>query len=1664
MAHRLDRMGLLVVIGMVLTALSGCGGGGGDVEMPPLTLTLPENHALSGVITVNPDTSQDSGNVTITCPEGGQPCEVTIESDDVATYEGGKPTITPAPASLPLPANHDLDAGVIPVDADASEQHGNVEFSCPAGGPDCVIVVAPNGTVAYLKTGGIPTVMAVQAALNLPEDHGLGAGVIPVAPGASERRGNVVIMCPAGGSACEVRVAPDGTATYLQTGGAPTVTPVRADLTLPENHGLGAGRFTIAPGASQRSGNVELLCPANGPACRVSVESDGTAIYEGGRPTVMPTRAALNLPANHGLGAGGITIAPGASQRSGNVEFSCPDNGPACEVVIASDGSAAYLQTGGMPIVMAASAALSLPANHGLGAGGITVAPGASQKSGNVEIACPAGGPVCEVRVASDGSASYLETGGMPTIMAARTAMSLPANHGLGTGGITVAPGASQKSGNVEIACPAGGPACEVVVASDGSAAYLETGGMPTVMAAQLPLELPDNHGLNAGVILLEPGTSVQRGNLEFSCPAGGPACEVIVVADGSAAYLETGGMPTVMAALERFVVPDNHGLAVGALTVAPGASEERGNVVITCPSGGPACEVIVASDGAVTYLETGGVPTVVAAREPFAVPANHGLAAGDLILAPGTSEARGNVVITCPAGGPACEVIVAANGTAQVSKTGATPTVMAALAALDLPANHSLNAGGIAVAAGESQKSGNVEFSCPTGGPACEVRVAADGSATYLQTGGMPTVMAARAPLNLPANHDLSTGGITVAPGGSQKSGNVEITCPAGGPACEVVVAADGTVAYLETGGMPTVMAAQATFDLPANHGLAAGVIPVAAGVSEERGNVVITCPAGGPDCEVIVRQDGTATYPETGGMPAVMTAQATFDLPANHGLAAGVIPVAAGASEERGNVVITCPAGGPACELIVGPDGAVTYPETGGVPTVMAAQATFDLPANHGLTAGDLTVAPGASEERGNVVIACPAGGPACEVRVASDGSAAYLQTGGMPTSMPAQAMLDLPANHGLNAGITVAAGVSEERGNVVITCPASGPACEVRVASDGSVTYLQTGGMPTVMAVRLPLMLPGNHGLTAGDLTVEAGGSEQRGNVNVTCPGPAGGPACEVVVASDGTAAYLQTGAMPSVIPARAALSLPGNHGLTAGDLTVAPGDSEQRGNVNVTCPAGGPACEVVVAADSTAAYLETGGTPTVMAARRDLQDLPPGSLDVGTITINPGDAHYQRGVTVDCQAVLACEVVVESDGSAVYLQTGGVPEVMTHELVWALSGPEADRASNVFKRDAARDAAESEFDYLQATSDDLVLSDVTHTDDGLAFTLQVAQAGDLQDALDDMNTADHRRDSALPDLGEGWTGVALALPGAGATTHVNVYSDIDQAITADENNPVEFSGVALNSHPIAEDDADVDFSDEVIDFFLEDKGFSGTFDGISGYFACADASGCIVDPPEPGSTSFTFQDQQWTFQPDRGETFIVTDEDYLSLGVWLTVPEKTDFNPDILIGSFATGSQPFANASDIEAIEDIATYRGKAVGLYEKRSSQDVRIGSFVADTVLTARFGTANSAGTISGTIDNFTENDETLGDWSVDLESAGLDDTSLAYTGGAAIKSNLYSPLKSAGTWVAKPYGPGETDADPPSALAGWFQSEAGLRDAGSNYLGLTGAFGAHRQ
>ena len=129
----------------------------------------------------------------------------------------------------------------------------------------------------------------------------------------------------------------------------------------------------------------------------------------------------------------------------------------------------------------------------------------------------------------------------------------------------------------------------------------------------------------------------------------------------------------------------------------------------------------------------------------------------------------------------------------------------------------------------------------------------------------------------------------------------------------------------------------------VPPAHGLAPGTITVAAGTSEERGNVVVGCPAGPAACVLTVLADGTAVYDPRGGRPAVEAAYDLWRLPAGHGLNPGEIVVAAGQTEEHGNVAVTCPPGGRTCVVRVAADGAVEYARTGGVPTVMFALPGF-------------------------------------------------------------------------------------------------------------------------------------------------------------------------------------------------------------------------------------------------------------------------------------------------------------------------------------------------------------------------------------------------------------------------------------------------------------------------------------------------------------------------------------------------------------------------------------------------------------------------------------------------------------------------------------------------------------------------------------------------
>ncbi len=65
---------------------------------------------------------------------------------------------------------------------------------------------------------------------------------------------------------------------------------------------------------------------------------------------------------------------------------------------------------------------------------------------------------------------------------------------------------------------------------------------------------------------------------------------------------------------VEQWSLPFAHGLSVGQFTVEPGAIEEHGNIVVSCPSGGKACMMTVAQDGTAVYEKRGGAPVVLLA------------------------------------------------------------------------------------------------------------------------------------------------------------------------------------------------------------------------------------------------------------------------------------------------------------------------------------------------------------------------------------------------------------------------------------------------------------------------------------------------------------------------------------------------------------------------------------------------------------------------------------------------------------------------------------------------------------------------------------------------------------------------------------------------------------------------------------------------------------------------------------------------------------------------------------------------------------------------------------------------------------------------------------------------------------------------------------------
>ena len=509
------------------------------------------------------------------------------------------------------------------------------------------------------------------------------------------------------------------------------------------------------------------------------------------------------------------------------------------------------------------------------------------------------------------------------------------------------------------------------------------------------------------------------------------------------------------------------------------------------------------------------------------------------------------------------------------------------------------------------------------------------------------------------------------------------------------------------------------------------------------------------------------------------------------------------------------------------------------------------------------------------------------------------------------------------------------------------------------------------------------------------------------------PAGGEDCVFTVAEDGTAR--STGGAPTLATYTPITGLPEGSTLEPG--TIPAGQSRQvHGGFDsrtvVTCPAGGEDCVVTLAADGAAE--STGGALRV--ATYATLYLPSGLALTEGATI-PAGGIRSIGASRGRLYVLACPfdgedcvVTVGEYGTAE--STGGMTSVdvaASNEMVWqANNGPDGtsngahargfqgrllaaayDTLNALLRSDVGgrvkRSGAivQNSKNYLGEPAR-MVTPTASWASSDTAPTLGLAVAGT---GADDFSVDG---DSAIPDLGTGWNGVALSRPfptgrTTGSTVHAVLYSNIEK---------------------------------------------------------------------QPGGGS--------------------ADEYYLTLGAWLMLPNSSSapsFQYNLGVFAWGHAATALTNAN-IQALSGTATYEGPATGLYSKaayrgsllsRELQSAEVGSFTATATINANFGGAGNftgAG-FGGSVTNFRENGESLGDWTVDLDAESppasetmTDELFYGSTGGSADGESL------SGQWGVQ-FFRNRAGGGADYAVGTFTASTAG---SNNDALHIVGAYGAESQ
>lgn len=661
--------------------------------------------------------------------------------------------------------------------------------------------------------------------------------------------------------------------------------------------------------------------------------------------------------------------------------------------------------------------------------------------------------------------------------------------------------------------------------------------------------------------------------------------------------------------------------------------------------------------------------------------------------------------------------------------------------------------------------------------------------------------------------------------------------------------------------------------------------------------------------------------------------------------------------------------------------------------------------LPDGHDLADTDtgempIMVPAGGMVRRGNVYIGCPADGAACTVNVA-DGEVTY--EGGMPVVTAASDPLTPPAGHGLantdDTPIMVAAGEQEREGNVDIACPADGAACTVNVA-DGAVTHLATGGTPVVTAASDSLSLPNGHGLAAA--TLEAG-EQQDGKRGVVIECPAGGNACVVEVAEDGSATYTATGGEPMVAINQMILAANGPEGRHARGL-----DRTIENNRILTQMAESSGADVAQSTLSTQPVVEAS------AVRMSDNADPTLSLTLGreAFGILGPDPTIELGMSSDS---MIPDLGGDWNGAAFELDIPGGTTV--YAVAYSdIGGPDLTEGGTRYVENVPPDLSEprgregTTFGADQAVSEMLTGSSgltLLELDFGIDADGNQITATGLRDWSEELAVWDGN--SQLVNQGRpGANSLRVSIGSAGNNSGLSTAYLVCVQVpcrtltetgmgTDDEGNPIQTTTTTLG-----------------------------------GLWALA-------------------------YQVARQSN---NDPEYRVLGAWLSLPDLP--NGEYSAGVFAEGQRPY-EGNDLSGLTGTATYRGPATGIYTNGTSVPTSgVGAFVAEARLTASFGNDTEFGRVSGAINDFRENGQPLGNWAVTL---GLTDITDGVTTGLTAGEADGRVLN--GQWGVRFFRENQVGPNRrlPNSAAGTFSASTPIINIrGERELNLIGAFGGSRQ